>query len=203
MRVVENKHVIVTFISTDVQRIVIFGLQGNDKIVVSGALFQPATIFGDDGNDTIVGGSGHDQISGGNGRDTIAGGLGNNILCGDNGNDKIVARPGRNILIGGTGRDRLYGNAFDDILVAGSTAHDEDDAALQSILNEWTSGNSYAMRVNNIRNGGGQNGAFVFDDTTVFDDGAVDNLIGDGGLDWFLVGLGDKIKDRAPSELVN
>src|SRR5262249_52396889 len=31
-RVVQNKHVIVSFISTDVQHIVIFGLGGNDKI---------------------------------------------------------------------------------------------------------------------------------------------------------------------------
>ncbi len=275
MRVVQNKHVLVTFISGDVQRIVIFGLAGNDKIVVNGALTQPAVIFGGNGNDTIVGGSGDDQISGGNGADNLVGGLGNNILCGDNGNDviagsigndtlfgeagndvlagslgddlliggdgndtldggvgndrlygqagndtliggvgnnilvagddndKLVARPGRNILIGGTGRDKLYGNAFDDILIAGSTTHDEDDAALQAILNEWTSANNYITRVSNIRNGGGQNGAFVFDDTTVIDDGVVDTLVGDGGLDWFWIGVGDKIKDRGKNEIVN
>src|SRR5205814_7824144 len=107
------------------------------------------------------------------------------------------------ILIGGTGRDKLNGNAFDDILIAGSTAHDEDDAALQSILDEWTSGDSYSNRASNVRNGGGANGAFVFDNTTVIDDGAADTLIGAGGQDWFWIGTGDKIKDRAKNEIVN
>src|SRR5262245_9374047 len=257
LRVVRNGHVLVSFISSDVPRIVAFGLEGNDKIIVNASLMQPATLFGDEGNDQLVGGRGSDQLDGGAGKDVIAGGLGNdtilgdagndvltgglgddlllggdgndtldggvgndhlygqagndtlvggvgnNIVVGGDGNDKVVARPGRNILIGGSGRDKLYGNALDDILIAGSTAHDEDDVALQAILDEWTSSNSYATRVDNIRNGGGQNGAFVFDDTTVFDDGAADNLVGDGGLDWFFVGLGDKIKDRAPSEFVN
>ena len=66
-----------------------------------------------------------------------------------------------------------------------------------------TSSNSYSTRVNNIRNGGGANGAFVLDDTTVIDDGLKDTLWGDGGLDWFLFGTGDKLKDKVASELVN
>jgi hypothetical protein len=37
----------------------------------------------------------------------------------------------------------------------------------------------------------------------VLDDGVVDVLTGAGGLDWFLIGLRDKITDRAASELVN
>src|SRR5207302_7584118 len=114
-----------------------------------------------------------------------------------------IARPGRNILIGGDGSDSITGSAFDDILIAGSTAHDEDDAALQAILDEWASGNSYSTRVSNIRNGGGANGAFVFDDTTVFDDGVIDTLIGGGGQDWFWAGANDRIKDRAKNEIVN
>jgi RTX calcium-binding nonapeptide repeat (4 copies) len=274
-RVVQNKHVIVSFISTDVQHIVIFGLGGNDKITVSPALFQSAIIFGDSGNDVIVAGSGNTQVSGGDGNDKIVGGRGNDTLCGDNGNDvivgglgndvifgeagndvingglgddlllggdgndtidgavgddhlygqggndtligglgnnilvggdgndKLVARPGRNILIGGNGADKIYGNIGDDILIGGSTAYDEDDAALQAILDEWASGNSYETRVNNIRFGGGANGAFVLDDTTVFDDGAVDLLVGDGGRDWFWAGINDKIKDRKSNEQVN
>src|SRR5581483_2419404 len=123
------------------------------------------------------GGVGNDYLYGQAGNDTLIGGVGNNILVAGDGNDKLVARPGRNILIGGTGRDKIYGNAFDDILIAGATDHDEDDQALQAILNEWTSDNNYTTRVNNIRNGGGQNGTFVLDETTVSDDGAVDQLI--------------------------
>src|SRR5262249_22798796 len=114
LRVVQNKHVLVTFISTDVQRIVIFGLAGNDKITVSGALSQPAVIFGGNGNDAIVGGSGDDQISGGNGNDSIVGGLGNNILCGDNGNDVIAGGPGNDTLFGDAGNDVLAGSVGDD-----------------------------------------------------------------------------------------
>src|SRR4029079_9199001 len=45
VRVVQNIHVIFTFISTDVPRIVIFGLGGNDKITVSAALTADATIL--------------------------------------------------------------------------------------------------------------------------------------------------------------
>jgi uncharacterized repeat protein (TIGR01451 family) len=275
LQVVQNNHVLVTFAPSDVQRIVVFGLQGNDQITISAALQRPAVIFGgagndilvggggndqiegEDGNDTIVGGSGHDVLCGDNGRDvlvgglgndtlfgeagndvlagsagedlllggdgsdvldggvgndrlygqsgndTLVGGVGNNVLVGGSGNDRLIARAGRNILIGGTGMDTLYGNAFDDILIAGSTANDESDDALQAILTEWTSGNSYSARIDNIRNGGGANGAFVFDDTTVVDDGARDTLYGEAGLDWFWVGTNDRLKDRASKEQVN
>ncbi len=275
IRVRINGHLAGIFDSADVQRFVVFGLAGNDKIVVSAALDQPATIFGDEGGDVIVAGSGDNQIAGGAGNDKIVGGSGNDSLCGDtgndiivggagndtlfgdegndvlnggqggdlllggegndtldgavgndhlygqagndtliggmdknilvggDGNDKLVARFGRNILIGGNGKDKLYGNAGEDILIAGATVHDEDDTALQAILDEWTSSDSYEDRVNNIRNGGGANGAFVLDDTTVLDDGLADILVGDGGRDWFWAGVKDKIKDHAGKELVN
>jgi hypothetical protein len=57
--------------------------------------------------------------------------------------------------------------------------------------------------VNNIRNGTGANGPFTLDDTTVIDDGLQDTLWGNGGLDWFLFGDGDRLKDRSRHELVN
>ncbi len=275
IRVRINGHVAGLFDADDVSRVVVFGLAGNDKIVISAGLNQPATILGDNGNDTIVAGSGDTEVSGGSGNDKIVGGRGNDTLCGDSGNDvivggagndtifgeggndilnggvgddlllggdgndtldgaagndhlygqagndkliggvgnnilvggdgndTIVARFGRNILIGGDGKDTLVGNAGDDILIAGSTAHDEDDAALQAILDEWSSGNDYNTRVDNIRNGTGVNGPFVLDDTTVLDDAVRDTLTGSAGLDWFWIGTNDSIKDKASGEIVN
>jgi Ca2+-binding RTX toxin-like protein len=178
----------------------IFGDAGNDFI--NGGLGNDL-IFGGDGSDVIDGDLGNDHIYGQAGNNTIIGGLGKNILVGGDGNDKIIARLGRNIMIGGNGSDKLYGNAGDDILIAGSTAYDEDDVALQAILDEWASGDRYSDRVSFVRSGGGANGVFTLDDSTVFDDGAVDTLIGDRGRDWFWVGVGDKIKDRAKNEIVN
>jgi len=294
MRVVQNKHVIVTFISSDVKRIVIFGLGGNDSITINPIMIQPSTVFGGsgndtivtsngdslvdggDGNDTIVTGRGNDQVSGGNGNDVIVGGSGNDALCGDggndvihgglgddtlfgetgndklfgdagndlllggdgndflfgsigndelygqagndqlygdpgndivvggDGNDKLFGSTGRDILIGGQGSDTLYGEAGDDILIGGSTANDENREALEAILAEWNSSNSYNDRVDNIRlGGGGANGGFTFDEASVFDDNAADTLYGDGGNDWFIVGPRDRIKDRARNERVN
>src|SRR5204862_7097605 len=101
------------------------------------------------------------------------------------------------------GADRPAGDTHSDILVAGSSAHDEDAVALRALLAEWTSSNSYAARVNNLRSGGGANGAVTLDSASVLDDGMVATLIANGGLDWFLFGSGDKVKDRISGELVN
>jgi Ca2+-binding RTX toxin-like protein len=169
----------------------VFGERGNDLLL------------GSDGNDRLFGGIGNDRLYGQAGNDQIFGDPGNDIAVGGDGNDKLFGDGGRDVLIGGDGADLLFGEGLDDILVAGSTAHDEDDEALQAILAEWTSSNSYTTRVNNLRNGGGANGAFVLDDSTVIDDGVKDSLFGDGGLDWFLFGEGDKLRDMSRSELVN
>jgi Ca2+-binding RTX toxin-like protein len=133
----------------------------------------------------------------------VFGDSGNDIAVGGDGNDKLYGSSGRDVLIGGDGADTLFGETHDDILVAGPTLHDENDDALVAILAEWTSSNSYTTRVNNLRLGGGANGLFVLDGATVFDDGLIDTLRGDGSLDWFLFGPGDKLKDKAGNELVN
>jgi uncharacterized repeat protein (TIGR01451 family) len=263
------------FTASNVQRIVAFGLSGNDTIIVSAALSQSATLFGDAGNDSLFAGSGNDQLEGGSGNDHLFGGAGDDALCGDDGNDflyggqgsdtlfgeagndrlfgesgndlllggggndflyggngndqlygqsgsdqlfgeagnnilvggdgndKLYGGPGRDLLIGGNGADQLFGGGGDDILVAGSTSFDEDPDSLQAIMAEWSSSNSYSTRVNNLRFGGGANGAVTLDSTTIVDDGAADALWGQAGQDWFLTGIHTKLKDRLRNELVN
>jgi uncharacterized repeat protein (TIGR01451 family) len=194
------------------------GGDGNDFVY---GQFNDDIIGGDAGNDYLYGESGNDQLQGGIGNDRLFGGIGNDRLYGQDGNDDLFGENGNDIAVGGAGNDRiwggigndlliggdgndtLFGEAHSDILVAGSTAHDENETALMAILAEWSSSHAYSARVNNIRNGGGDNGAFTLDSGTVLDDGRPDTLWGNAGQDWFLVGVKDKIRDKAANELVN
>ncbi len=81
----------------------IFGGGGDDRIEGSGAL------YGDDGNDVLIG----DVIAdmhGGTGNDQLFAGSGSSGLHGDDGND---------ILVGGAGNDTLYGDAGNDTFTGG------------------------------------------------------------------------------------
>ncbi len=69
-------------------------------------------IIGDDLDNDLVGGPGHDEIRGGAGNDVLKGGAGNGILRGDDGNDDLDGQEGTEKLFGGNG---------DDILRAGGT----------------------------------------------------------------------------------
>ena len=67
-----------------------------------------------DGDDTIYGGQGDDDLSGGAGDDTIYAKPGNDILDGGADNDRIYGDEGDDILDGGSGTDWLYGGAGND-----------------------------------------------------------------------------------------
>jgi Ca2+-binding RTX toxin-like protein len=95
-------------------------------------------------------------------------------------------------LIGDRGADRLVGNGEDDILIGGYTVYGCDHEALCEILDTWTRQDlSYAQRVNHL-----SSGPFALNRATVFDDGDYDQLTGAAGLDWFFVGMNDKVTDR-------
>jgi Ca2+-binding RTX toxin-like protein len=104
------------------------------------------------------------------------------------------------LLIGGAGSDSLVGGSGADLLIAGSTNFDHDFAALNAIMAEWTSANSYADRLKHLlgTTPGGMNGSTVLKPgVTVHDDGAPDTLGGGSGQDWFLARVpGDKVKDQ-------
>ena len=71
------------------------------------------TINGGPGNDNIKG-DGDDIIDGGSGSDNISGGGGDDKLRGEEGNDTLNGGPGRDNLNGDDGDDDLNGNAGDD-----------------------------------------------------------------------------------------
>lgn len=166
-----------------VSRIQFAGWAGDDRIVIAKEIVVPTILDGGAGNDNLSGGSG------------------NNILLGGPGDDDLLGSDNRDILIGGEDSDRLRGGGDDDLLIAGRTAYDSNISALLQILAEWTSAHSYATRIANLRDGVG--GLPRLDSTTVFDDGAVDMLRGNKGLDWFFAGPNDTLPDRQPAEEMN
>jgi serralysin len=72
------------------------------------------TLIGLSGNDGFKGGAGNDTIFGGSGDDYIFGGTGNNVLNGGQGNDAFIAEGGNDVITGGAG--------FDAISFAGATS---------------------------------------------------------------------------------
>ena len=166
-----------------VSRIRVLGWAGDDRIRIANRVLVPAILEGGAGNDRLRSGGGP------------------SILLGGPGDDDLVGGNARDVLIGGDGGDHLRGGADDDLLIGGGTIWDDAPAVLLQILAEWTSADSYAMRIDTLRNGTG--GVPKLDSTTVFDDGDVDTLHGNQGLDWFVRGAGDKLPDRKPTEQVN
>jgi Ca2+-binding RTX toxin-like protein len=128
-----------SFAAAAVTRIHVFGLPGDDRIVVNAGI-SDTNLNGGDGNDVIVGGSGDDRIDGGGGNDvirglvgddTLLGGIGKDTLWGGNGddfldggagNDVLRGEDGNDNLFGGNGLDRLYGGLGIDSLVGGHGA---------------------------------------------------------------------------------
>jgi PKD repeat protein len=168
-----------------VGRLVALGQAGNDWITVTPEVSVPACLYGEGGNDTLTGGSAADVLLGGDGDDLLLGGAGDDLL------------------IGGLGRDVLLGGHGDDLLIAGTTFFDNDIAALDAIMAEWTSERDYATRVANLRgvaSGPRLNGNYFLiangPGRTVFDDAAADELIGSSGRDWFFANLDSGVRDR-------
>jgi Ca2+-binding RTX toxin-like protein len=92
------------------------------------------------------------------------------------------------------------------LLNSSSTANDSSQAALRTVLAEWTNtANNYNTRITNLRAGisgirlqAGGAGA------TVFDDGAsVDTMTGGTETDWYFSSAIDIITDLAIGELVD
>jgi Ca2+-binding RTX toxin-like protein len=91
--------------TTKVKKVAIYGLAGNDTLLVSSNVTIPAYIDGGTGNDSITGGAGNDTLIGNDGNDTLRGFGGNDSLSGGNGNDILDGGYGNDTLSGGPGND--------------------------------------------------------------------------------------------------
>ncbi|MDT8856931.1 calcium-binding protein [Paracoccaceae bacterium Fryx2] len=75
------------------------------------------TLKGNEFDNRLVGGKGHDVLTGDAGADTLRGGAGNDVLTGDAGADTLRGGAGNDVLTGGLGKDQLFGGAGSDVFV--------------------------------------------------------------------------------------
>lgn len=93
-----------------------------DILVISdtGPSVNQLNVFGNSGNDTLLGGDGDDQLNGGTGNDVIYGNGGDDNLNGEAGNDTIFGGEGDDQANGGDGIDELHGGPDNDYLQGGN-----------------------------------------------------------------------------------
>jgi hypothetical protein len=115
-------------------------------------------------------------------------GAGGDVLTGGNGR--------RNLLIAGGSASTLVGGDDDDILIAGTTAYDQNDAALLSLMAEWTrTDEDFDTRVFNLTNG---INAPLLDATTVTSNSGGNTLTGGPGQNLFFGTDQDTFTDWDP-----
>jgi Ca2+-binding RTX toxin-like protein len=102
----------------------LYGGIGNDHITVGGNFY--AWLYGEAGNDTILGGSGGDGIYGGNDADSLVGNAGGDWLYGDAGADTLDSGAGNDSLYGGSGNDiYVLDSGGDTVSESGGNGMDE------------------------------------------------------------------------------
>lgn len=121
---------------TGVSQILVEAGKGNDQITIDGSVTVPVTVHGGDGNDRITvlrvgtlaspnfiyGEAGNDRLVGGSGMDRLFGAEGDDVLIGGDGADYLEGNAGDDSLDSGAGDDELYGGDGDDDLDGGPGA---------------------------------------------------------------------------------
>jgi hypothetical protein len=171
----------------------------------------PVTVNLAAGTATGVGGgiSQIQNVRGGPGGNTLTGDSQGNVLIGGIGNDLIVGGSGPSILIGDSGADQITGGSVSggDILIGGTVAYGNSGNfdALEALLAEWQSADSYDTRFSKINTGNIPGRYMLSAGTTVNDNG---NSVLTGAaymlaLDWFFAGANDTMINQVSGEHVN
>jgi Ca2+-binding RTX toxin-like protein len=149
---------------------------GADNINLAAATLTRVAINTRAGNDTIVGSTTatYQEIRAGEGDDSITGGNGNDELLGELGNDTITGGAGNDRLIGDRGNDLLTGGNDDDVFFPGVGADSIDGGAGNDLLNIYNSGDTNPSTIIyiNTTNGtivGGVNNGTTFQNIERFD----------------------------------
>ena len=109
-----------------ISEIVFEGHAGDDTFVNNTNIDSDAN--GGQGNDTLTGGTGTDNLKGGGGDDTLVGGggvdylhgsEGTDSLSGGDGDDYMYGDDGQDVMDGGEGDDRMYGGDDADSMTGG------------------------------------------------------------------------------------
>ncbi|MCR5265574.1 MAG: hypothetical protein K6E29_03160 [Cyanobacteria bacterium RUI128] len=95
----------------------LYGEAGND-IIIGGE--EADLVYGGKGNDYVYAGDGRNAVYAGAGNDVLVGGYDNDKLFGDAGNDYIFGLEDDDTIDGGAGNDHIWGGSGDDRIEAGA-----------------------------------------------------------------------------------
>ena len=147
----------------------LIGSQGDDTLTGDSGDNE---LRGRAGNDILLGGDGHDTLYGENGDDTLIGGDGHDRLYGGDGDDRLNGGDGHDILLGGDGDDMLIGGAGADWLNGG----DGEDTASYEGSDEGVTVNLTVSRQSKGNTNDGTTNGHASNDTLV----NIENLTGSG-----------------------
>ena len=175
---------VITWVNTWLQDITVYASLGNDVIDFKLSEYKNK-LNGQDGDDTIYGGTNNDNINGGNGFDLIYGYNGNDKLYGLAGDDTLYGGEGNDYISSGTGNDKIYGQNGNDSLYGGD-GNDYISAGAGSDTINGQNGNDslYGGDGNDYISGGNNN-------DKIYGQNGNDSLYGGSGSDYISAGAGN------------
>lgn len=120
------------------------------------------------------------------------------ILDGLRGNDSLTGGTGRDFLLGEGGADLLAGGDEQDLLVSGPVTYDHHLEMLLEIFDLWLAEAPFNDRVVNLRDNN-----YLVAGGNVFDEGAIDTLVGGTDIDWLIAEVPNDAAREAVEFIIN